>query len=147
MIGLGNNRSIWWEYNKIISHFWHQLNRNFCPRWGAGCIDRVDSDCQGVSISTNVVDGIDPTCVELGGEVGWRVVNAAGAGADKNLVSAFLCFRVHSNLTIEMNVGVIVGEIILNPDNHLVGCSGGALLGKADEIADVLKYEEILKVN
>jgi len=106
--------------------------------WGAGCIDRVDSGCHGVFSysSTNASDGTEPIFIELGDESGRPVTNAAVAVADKNLVSALPCFRVKSNLTIEVNVGVSVEESILaNPDNHLLGCGGGVLLGKANEIA------------
>jgi hypothetical protein len=110
-------------------------NRNICPSWGGGCIDRVDNDCQGGASSTNVIDGIDPTCVEFGDEVGFSIANTAGAGTDKNLISALHCFRVKSNLTIEVNICVRVAICILNPDNHLVVCVGGVLLGKADKIA------------
>ena len=70
---------------------------------------------------------------ELGAESGRPVAKTAGAGADKNLVSALLCFKIKSNLAIEVNmIGVSVFGSILNPDNHHVGV---VLLGKADEIA------------
>ena len=111
------------------------MNRNIRPSWGAGCSDRVDIDFHGGSTSTNVTDGIDLICVELGDEIGHSEANAAGAGTDKNLISALLCFRVKSNLTIEVNISVRVAVSILNPDNHLFGITNGNLLGKADEIA------------
>ena len=52
------------------------------------------------------------------------------------MVSALLCFRVKSNLTIEVNIYVLVAVRVLNPDDHFVACVGGVLLGKADKIAD-----------
>ena len=57
------------------------------------------------------------------------------------MVLALLCFRVESNLTIEVNIGVSsvsVAVRIFNPDNHLAGAvilGKVFLLGKADEIA------------
>ena len=84
----------------------HQLNRNIFLSWGGGCINRVDNDCHGVFSSTNGIDGIDLICVQHGFEVGYGVANAAFAGADKNLFFALLCFKVKSNLTIEVNIGV-----------------------------------------
>ena len=106
----------------------------------------MHSDCQGGSISTNGIRGIDPTCAELGFEVGLSVANAAAAGADKNLISALLCFRVKSNLTIEVNICVRVGIRILNPDNHLVVCVGGIPLGKADKIAGPVVIDPLFVV-